>query len=183
MSDVEEHYGDALHVHDAAFFKFWCGCGVGRVLDFGTILRCKPFVGIILGTFGDGVLEALHGFADRVGHGDVDVVFWVVPINGQSAVLAARWVDGDGVMLSERIKEVGSVVSREELDAKVIYREGGGGGKCRMCPKARSIFHRGVSMGLEVAHKAFVGDDADLLEPIHPPSDINVDIAAWVSYG
>ena len=22
---------------DAASFKFWCGCGIGRVLDFGTI--------------------------------------------------------------------------------------------------------------------------------------------------
>ena len=42
-----------------------------------------------------------------------------------------------------------------------------GGGKIRMCPKARSIFHRGVGMRLEVFYKAFVGDDANFLEPIH----------------
>ena len=36
-------------------------------------------------------------------------------------------------------------------------------------------------MGLEVSYKAFVGDDAGLLETIHPLPDINVDAAAQVS--
>ena len=49
-------------------------------MDFGTISRCKPFVGRILGVFGDGVLEALQGFSDGVGNGDVNVGSWVVPI-------------------------------------------------------------------------------------------------------
>ena len=56
------------------------------------------------------MLEALQGFAGRVGHGDVDIVFWVVPIYGKSEVLAARWLDGDGVMLLECIKKVGGIV-------------------------------------------------------------------------
>ena len=47
----------------------------------------------------------------------------------------------------------------------------------------RSIFHRGVYMGLEVAYKAFVGDDAGFLEPIHPLSHIGVEVAARVSNG
>ena len=38
-------------------------------------------------------------------------------------------------------------------------------------------------MGLEVAHKVFVGNDAGLLEAIHPLSDLDVDIAAWISNG
>ena len=63
--------------------------------------------------FGDAVLEALQGFAAGVGHGDVDVVFWVVPIDGQSSVLAVRWVDSDGVILSESIKDMGGVVVGE----------------------------------------------------------------------
>ena len=62
-------------MRDAAFFKFQCGCGVGIVLDFGTILRCDPFVGIILGSFGDGVFKTFQGFADGVGHGDVEKKF------------------------------------------------------------------------------------------------------------
>ena len=33
-------------------------------------------MGRILGVFGDGVLEALQGFVDGVGHGDVDLVFF-----------------------------------------------------------------------------------------------------------
>ena len=72
---IQERSGDALHVHDAAFFKFRCGCGVGGVLDFGTIRRCEPFVGRILGAFGDGVLGALQGFTDGVGNGDASVFF------------------------------------------------------------------------------------------------------------
>ena len=149
-------------------------------MDLGTIRRCEPFVGRMLGAFGDGLLEALQGFADRVGHGGFDVFFWVVPIDGQSAVLVARWVDGDGLMLLERIKEVGGVVGGKELYAKVVYSKGEVGGKGRMDPKARSIFHRVVSMGLEVSYKDFVGDDAGFLKPIHPLSDINVDVAAQV---
>ena len=93
-------------------------------------------------------MEALQVFADRVGHGDVDVVFWVVPIDGQSAVLAPRWVDGNGVMLSDLIKEVGCIVGGKEIDAKVVYSESEGGGKGRIGPKVMGIFHRGVTMGL-----------------------------------
>ena len=49
-----------------------------------------------------------------------------------------------------------------------------------MCPKARSVFHRGVAMRFEFFYKAFVGDDADLLDPIHSLPDIDVDVAARV---
>ena len=46
------------------------------------------------------MLEAIQGFADGVGHGDVDIVFRIVPIDVKSAVLAARRVDIDGVILT-----------------------------------------------------------------------------------
>ena len=97
-------------------------------MDFGTIRRCEPFVGRILGAFGGGLLEAFQGFSDGVGHGDVDVVFWVVPIDGQSLVLAARPVDGDGVMILECIDEVGDVVGGKEFYAEVVYSKSEGGG-------------------------------------------------------
>ena len=38
-------------------------------------------------------------------------------------------------------------------------------------------------MGLEVAYKAFVGNDAGLFESVHPLSDINVDVATCISNG
>ena len=75
------------------------------------------------------------------------------------------------------------VLGGKEFDAKAIYIKGEGGGEVRMGPKARSIVHRGVYMGLEVAYKAFVGDDVDFLEPIHALSDIDVDVDARVSDG
>ena len=52
-----------------------------------------------------------------------------------------------------------------------------------MGTKARVIFHRGVPMGLEVVYKVFVRDDTGFLDSIHPLSDIDVDITAWVSDG
>ena len=57
--DVEEGAGDTLHECDAAFIEFWCGCGVGGLLHLGPIRGRKPFVGRVLGAWGNGVLEVL----------------------------------------------------------------------------------------------------------------------------
>ena len=108
--DVEKSARDALCARDAAFVKFRCGCGVGRVLHLFTIRRRKPFVGRVLGVRGHGVLEALQGFADGVGHGYVDVIARVVPFDGKPTVLAARGADGDGLIRPERVEELGGVV-------------------------------------------------------------------------
>ena len=108
--DVEKGGGDAFHVHDAAFVKFRCGRGVGIVLHLVPICRRKLFVGRVFRARGYGVLEALQGFVDGVGHVDVDVIFQVVPIYGKAAVLAAIRIDGDGVILPEGVEEVGGIV-------------------------------------------------------------------------
>ena len=124
---LEKSVGDALHARDAAFVKFRCGHGVGRVLHLGFIRRRNPFVGRVFGARGHGVLEAPQGFADGVGHGYLDVIARVVPFDGKPAVLSSRAVDGDGVICPERVKEVGGVVGDEEFDSEVIYSEGEGG--------------------------------------------------------
>ena len=80
--DVEKGAGDDLHARDAAFIKFRCGHGVGRVLHLGPIRRRETFVGRVLRARGYGVLEALQGFADGVGHGDVDVIYQLIPFDG-----------------------------------------------------------------------------------------------------
>ena len=64
-------------------------------MHLGLVRWRKPLVGRVLGARGHGVMEALQGFVDRVGHGDVDIISGVVPFDGQAAVLAARWVDSD----------------------------------------------------------------------------------------
>ena len=66
-------------------------------------------------------MEAFQVFADGVGHGYFDIVFRLFPIDGNSVVLAARWVNGDVVILLECIEEVGGVIGGEEFDSKVIY--------------------------------------------------------------
>ena len=80
--DVEKRANDALHACDVAFLKFRCSCGFGRVLHLGPIRRCDPFVGRVLRARGYRVLEVAQGFTGGVGHGDVNVVFWVVPTDG-----------------------------------------------------------------------------------------------------
>ena len=108
--DVEEVANDALHARDAAFIKFRCGHGVWRVLHLGPIRRRKPFVGRVLRARGYRVLEALQGFVDGVGHEDVNIIARVISFYVKPAVLSDRWVDSDGVILSEGVEEVGGVV-------------------------------------------------------------------------
>ena len=72
------------------------------------------------------MLEALQGFADGVGHGDVDVIVRVIPIDGKSVVLAAIRVNGDGAILPDFVEELVGVVGGEEFDSRVIDRKGGG---------------------------------------------------------
>ena len=80
--NIEEGASDTLHACDAAFIKFWCGCGICGVLHLGPVHWREPFVGIVLGDWVHGVLEALQGFTDIVGHGDVNVISGVVPFDG-----------------------------------------------------------------------------------------------------
>ena len=87
---VEKGAGDTLHACDAAFIKFGCGCGVWRLLNLGPIRRRELFVGRVLRVCVYGMLEALQGFADGVGHGDVNIIIWLVLIDGKSTVIAAR---------------------------------------------------------------------------------------------
>ena len=52
-----------------------------------------------------------------------------------------------------------------------------------MDPKTRGVCQRSVAVGLEVADKAFVGDDSGFLDSVHPLSDLDVDTATRVSDG
>ena len=161
--DVKASASNDLHVRGAAFIKFWCSCGVGRVLHLGPIRGRETFLGRVLGAREHGVLEALQGVADRFRHGYVDVISRIVPFDGKPAVLASRWVDSEGVILPECVKEVGGVVDGKELDTKVIYNEGEGGRQSCVGPKTGGVHHRSVAVGLEVTEKALVGDDFGFL--------------------
>ena len=78
----------------------------GAVVVSGDYWNLAPYIGAshlwgeYWGHLGTMCWKRSRDFADGVGNGDVDVVFWVVPINVQPVVIAIRWVNGDGVMLS-----------------------------------------------------------------------------------
>ena len=90
----------------------------------------------------------------------VNVIARVVTFDGQPAVLASRCADGDRVIILKRVEEAIGVVGGEGLDTGVVYSEDEGGGQGCVGPKTRGVRHRGLSVGLEVADKTFVGNDA-----------------------
>ena len=52
-----------------------------------------------------------------------------------------------------------------------------------MVPKTRGVFHSNVYVGLEVAYKTFVGDDAGLIDSVYPLYNPGVDVATRVRDG
>ena len=78
---------------------------------------------------------------------------------------------------------MGGVVCGNEIDTEVVHSEGEGGGQGCVCTKAGVVSHRGVAVGLEVADKALVGDDAGFFQPIHYLPEFDVDIATRVGKG
>ena len=183
VRDLDKGAGNAQHRHDSALIKFRCGRVVRRVLYHGPIRRRETFVGRVLRERGYRVLEALQVFADGVGNGDVDVISQVIPFDGKLTVLASRWFNSDVVIILEGFEEVGDVVGGKQIDSDVIENKGEGGRQGGLGPKTRGVCHRSVSMGLEVADKAFVVNYAGFLGYVHPFCDLDVDIATCVSNG
>ena len=59
---------------------------------------------------------------------------------------------------------MGVVVGGKEFDSEVINSDSEGGRQGGVGPKTRGVCHRSIYVGLEVADKAFVGNDAGFLE-------------------
>ena len=101
-------------------------------------------MGRVLRARGYRVLESFQGFADRVGHGDVDVIARVIPFDGKPAGFASRWVDSDAVFSPESIEEVGGVLGGNKFDSKVINSKGECGRQGGVGPNTRGVCHRSV---------------------------------------
>ena len=56
-----------------------------------------------------------------------------------------------------------ATVGGEELNTKVVYSEGEGGGQGCVGPKTGGVCHRSVALELEVVDKTRVGNDAGFL--------------------
>ena len=75
---------------------------------------------------------------------------------------------------------MGGVVGSKEIDSEVIYIDGESDRQGCVDPKTRGVHHSSLAMGLEVADKTLLGDDAGFLEYVHPFSNFDLDIAARV---
>ena len=67
------------------------------------------------------VFEMLEKFRDVFGHGDVEILFLVVPIKHDSTVEGACPIFRDGVMLVYGVDQVVRIFFSNVLDTKIIY--------------------------------------------------------------
>ena len=58
----------------------------------------------------------------------------IIPIQVEAAVEGTRPIDGDGVVVLDRLDEVESVGLGKRLDPKIIHTQGEGGGPGAMFP-------------------------------------------------
>ena len=70
------------------------------------------------------VLKSMEGFGDVAWHGDVDVLFGIVPIDGQTTIFTSCPLDGDMVGLLKGLDEMQGIIVAKVLDAEIIDCKG-----------------------------------------------------------
>jgi hypothetical protein len=73
-----------------------------------------------LWTGGATVLESGKSAGDIVGHGDVNIIFVVVPFNNETAVVLSGPVNRNLVVGTQGIEQMIGIRLREIFDAKIV---------------------------------------------------------------
>ena len=97
----------------------------GVILFFGvfscrTVVWGNVWVGFILGCLWEGMFEARQCVFNVPWHGDVDFLFFVIPVYGEPDVLFARPVMLDCVVFFEGVHEVFGVFSVHIFDPEIV---------------------------------------------------------------
>ena len=101
---VEEHSDDLL---DEGFVLLVEWGGLVRFIDillFGTIRACRVWVWLVLSLAGMCVLKSLSGILAVPWHGEMDLLVWVVPCDGEAKVAFPLPVMRCGVVHVECLK-------------------------------------------------------------------------------
>ena len=98
---LAESADDLLESRDGGLVERGGVVGFGSELSWDSIVRFEPGMGRMLGTRGFWMLEALKGFGNIAGHGEVGSALTVVPLQGETNVLGTGPVGGDVVELAE----------------------------------------------------------------------------------
>jgi hypothetical protein len=94
-------------------------------------------MGSILGAVWCAVLETFQGGHNISGHGDINILFCIVPLDGKSTVICPGLVNQNLVMLAKRIQKVVGITGASMIGK--IDGDGGGGGSCA-CPRRVAIW-------------------------------------------
>ena len=91
------------------------------VLSCRTVVWGNMWVGLILGRPWVGMFEARQCVFNVPWHGDVHLLLFVIPVNGEPNVSCARSVLGDFIVFSEGVHEVFVVLPVHILNPKIIH--------------------------------------------------------------
>ena len=77
-------------------------------------------MGLILGRTWESMFEASQCVFDVPGHGDMHLLFFIVPVNGEPNVSCARPFLGDCIVFFEGAHEVFSVLPAHIIKPKIV---------------------------------------------------------------
>ena len=123
------------------------------------------------------MVEFCECSVDIAGHGDVDVSFAVMPIEGQAAIQCAGPVDCDIIIRLEGVDEMHCIGFGVVLDAKVVNAENESGSFGAVSPKAGSKRHWFIAVRGQFCDELVESNDAGFLETVHASSDFEIDVA------
>lgn len=121
------------------------------------------------------MFKAAQHLGNIAGHGKVNSVVDVVPLEGDAAVEGSFPISGDGVLIGEDFVEVFSMFAANILDTKVIDNEAESNGSSLVDEEAGSVFGLDVAMLGEVWDELVVGKSSGLWEAIHALANFHID--------
>ena len=113
-------------------------------------------------------------------HCNVNVTRVIVPVKIEAAIFRACPINGDVVIVFERVNEMLGIGFGEIFDAKVVNAKGECGGSRGMFPKARGEFDGFVAKRFEVLDKVIESDETCFFEAIQAFAHFKIDVAIVV---
>ena len=120
------------------------------------------------------MLKLVEVFLDVCGHEDVTNTFFVVPVNGETAIEGSSPVDVDGIELLERLDDMSRHVFDDVLDTNIINHKGEADVFGGMLPKGRGSSDGGLAKIGKVDLEPFVRNRAGMFQAWHTFADLQI---------
>jgi hypothetical protein len=123
------------------------------------------------------MVEFFEGASDIAWHGDINIAFVVVPVEGEAAVQFSVPVDGQVVVRFDGFDEMHGVGFGEIFHAEIVDAKSERGALCAMVPETWGERHGFVSSWFQFLDELVDSENAGFLEAVHAATDFEVDVA------